>query len=445
MIISYYGKKFLKKYNKVEKKKLTPKEFFVNVFYPLFFCNEKPLMRIMNSPFNQDNPKAKKNRQTSEGREVILNEFFTKINNGKIDSCMFVGGYADGLIKATSFNIPTEYNNVIDENEIYYSWIGYALSIYLNGINFLFDNENILYDIYLGWQKYRDLISEKLYDKYGGKEIAKWNTFWLKNKYDKCPDIKFNPFNDTDCYDSNKYFLKSTSWVKLLFNISKKYSNELINSYAYVLDRTNITYGIIQIELKKIDGFLDFCNEYFGDNEFLTRPDLYEKILGTGYSMDKICEFGSIGIVALKPKLLRLEEYQHKNNNEKNELKKLYGEAIQNDFNVKLYNTYLMATLNLKNIEKDVIEIAKLLYKFEDDTRKNNKVLIDKLLSVTNETSFLKATTEMMDICLEENLPQHVEMLKKLTNLVLSDESKLSTVMLLIKFNFQLIQSENKK
>lgn len=445
MIISYYGKKFLKKYNEVENKNLTPKEFFVNIFYPIFFGDDKPLMRIMNSPFNQDNPIAKKNRQTAEGREIILNEFFNKIKNGKIDSCMFVGGYADGLSSTTSFNLPTEYNHIIDEDEIYYSWIGHGLSLNLNGISFLFDNDNILYDVYLGWENYRELISQKLYEEYNGKEITKWNTHWLKNKYDTYPNKKFNPFDDVESYDSKKHILKSTSWVKLLFLISNKYSNEIINVYAYRLDRTNETYGIVIIETKKINGFLGFCKEYFGTNNFLNQPKLYETILGTGYSIEKICEFGSIGIVALKPELFRMEEYHNKTVEVQKKIKKLYGEAVENEFNYKLYNIYLMAKLNLKDIEKDVKEIAESLYNFQYDTRKNSKTLVDDILTTTNMSGFQKNMSEAMQICVEQKLPQHADVLQKLMNLALSDETKLSDLIFFIKFHFHLIGSKKNR
>jgi hypothetical protein len=440
MIISYYGKKFLKRYNEVEKKNLTPKEFFVKIYYPIFFGNEKPLIRVMNSPFNQDNPKAKKNRQIPEGREIILNEFFAKIKEGKIDSCMFVGGYADGLTSTTSFNVSTEYDYIIDENEIYYSWIGCGLSLNLNGINFLFDNDNILYDVYLGWEKYRELISEKLYENYSGKEIAKWNTHWLKNKYDTYPNKKFNPFDDVESYDSKKHILKSTSWVKLLFLISNKYSNEIINTYAYRLDRTNETYGSVVIETKKIGGFLNFCKECFGTNDFLNQPKLYETILGTAYSIEKICELGSIGIVALKPKLFKLEEYHSKTIDNQKKVKKLYGEAVENQFNYKLYNIYLMAKLNIKDIEKDIIEIAESLHKFQEDTRKNCGTLIDSILTTTNMSGFQKNMGEAMQICAQQNLPQYTNVFMKLRTLAISDETKLADLIFSIKFHYYCIE-----
>ena len=69
MIISYYGKKFLKRYNEVEGKNLTPKQFFVEVFYPQFFLEKKSLIHVQNSPFN--NP-SYKNKTAEEKLNLFL-------------------------------------------------------------------------------------------------------------------------------------------------------------------------------------------------------------------------------------------------------------------------------------------------------------------------------------------------------------------------------------
>ncbi len=446
MIISHYGKKFLKKFNEKENKNLSPKEFFVTIFYPLFFANEKSCLHVMNSPFNQYNPVAKKNRLTPEGRDIILNQFFNKIKNGNIDSSMFVGGAATDLCSATSFNISLTHNYEIDENEIYLSWIGYGLSLYLHGINFLFDDENILYDIYTGWQKYRDLISEKLYDKYTGKEIAKWNTLWLKNKYDEYPDIKFNPFNNSNTYDSKLNILKSISWVKFLFNISQHVDSEIINTYAFKLDKSNITYGNILIKIKKLSSFLNFCKEYFNSNDFLTKSDLYEKIWGTAYSIDKICEFGSIGMLALKPNLLKMEEKQHKTADDKIKIKKQYISLFENNLSNKLYKLYIMANLNEIGIEELVKEIALQLHAFQYSQRKNKGLTLvaDLFEPPFKFSKILASIIEIINIAKNINLPiSDIDKILLLKDLASKHKYDLDELMHLIKFEFTLINYNN--
>jgi hypothetical protein len=428
MVISYFGQKFLKKYNEVEHKSLTPKQFFVDIFYPLFYSNDKNLMFIQNSPFANPSNKNKTQREK-------LDEFFKKIENKEFDSCMFVGGYADGLTSSTSFNLSLDYDHNIDEDEIYYSWIGHALSIMLNGVNFLIDNEQILYDIYLGWNRYGQLLSDPLYVKYKGNQISTWNSHWLSNYYstkDSKPISIFNPF------EQNKDKLTPISWVRLIFDITQKYSDDNINTYAYRFGQTNETYGNVLIEIKKISGFLNFCKDYFTENEFLKRPDLYEKILGTGYSIEKICELGSIGIVALKPELLRLEEYNSRSQEIQKKINNLYKKLYEDTFNYQLYNIYIMAVLNMKDIQSDVIEIAKTLYDFKYSSRKNTNTLIDSLLSSSNLDIFMKNMTDVLIVCNEQKLPQHADVFEKMMNIVLSSDTKYSLLMNYIKCQYQL-------
>ena len=487
MIISYYGKKFLKKFNEVENKNLIPKEFFVEYFYPIFFGEENSLMEATNSPFTnaayylsyfmksdlekngmkwdkewfkkgelllEKIPETEKtyllnnlSKYKKERKEFVINKFIEKIENKEFDASMFLGGYAKDLCSTTSFNLASDYNNIIDENEVYYSWFGQALSLHIKGgINFLIDDENILYDIHLGWKRYRELLSDPLYKEYKGGQISTWNMHWLNNMYSPIgyykQEKKFNPF-ETNANIKLKN-LESISWVRFLFNLATKYPDSIKNAYAYKFGKTNETYGVMPIELKKISGFINFCYEYFGKNEFLNKSELYEKIYGTGYSVEKICEFGSIGLLALKPELLRLEEHEHQNEVSKKRINTLYKDVIENESIYKFYNTYLMATLNMKDIEKDIIEIAKSLYNFDAVTRKNNKVLVEELLSTKNLSGLLISINKMIEICDAENLQDNAKVLDKLMALCMSDESKLSNVILLIKFNFHKISLNNK-
>ena len=479
MTISYYGKKFLKKYNEVENKNLTPKEFFVDIFYPIFYGSDKNLMEVTNSTFSQAayminffikkeliennltwnknwvekgnkgyptmsklpekereflNKNIDKIKETR--KKFLLDEFFKKIKNGNNDASMFVGGYATELTDSTSFNVSTEYDNIIDTDEIFYSWIGHALSLQLGGVWFLSDNEDILYNIFTGWNKYDELLTNPLFNELKSGQISTWNSIYLNNMYKTLPDKKIIP--------EEKDSLTSISWIKLIFNLSKKYNNT-INSYAYKLGQTNETYGIIPIEFIQINNFFDFCSNYFGDNKYLNKPDLFEQIYGTAFGMDKICEFGSIGMIALKPNLFKLEEIKYKNSLIQKEINDEYKNINKNENNSKLYKLYLMATLNLKDIDKESNEIAEFLIKFDTKlTRKNNKILIDNLLSSSNINNFIKNLSLLSEICYEENLIESINILNKIKNLSISNENNLSTLTSLIRFNYTLLKLKEK-
>ena len=53
MYTSYIGKKFLKIYNERMHTSLSACEFFEQVFFPLFFNDDRHLMHVSNSPFFQ--------------------------------------------------------------------------------------------------------------------------------------------------------------------------------------------------------------------------------------------------------------------------------------------------------------------------------------------------------------------------------------------------------
>lgn len=55
MVTSVIGKIFLKAYNERNNTDYAPKGFFLDIYYPLFFGQEKYLMTAGNSPF--ENPK----------------------------------------------------------------------------------------------------------------------------------------------------------------------------------------------------------------------------------------------------------------------------------------------------------------------------------------------------------------------------------------------------
>ncbi|MFW6272735.1 MAG: hypothetical protein ACOC2U_03035, partial [bacterium] len=53
MIISHYGKKFLKKYNEINNKSLSAKDFCIDIMFPLFFQKKYLMMSFLNTPFSQ--------------------------------------------------------------------------------------------------------------------------------------------------------------------------------------------------------------------------------------------------------------------------------------------------------------------------------------------------------------------------------------------------------
>jgi len=90
MYTSTVGKTFLKEYNKREKKNYTPREFFDEVFYPLFFNHPKYLFWGQNSPFVQMKKGQKVYSLNDEERLEKLKEFHRKIDNGEKDASIAI-------------------------------------------------------------------------------------------------------------------------------------------------------------------------------------------------------------------------------------------------------------------------------------------------------------------------------------------------------------------
>jgi len=431
-MISSYGKIFLKKYNKVNNTDLTPKEFFIDKLVPVFF-GARSFMHVQNSTFSNA---AYSKKNVDEKLEL----FMVKINNGDTDASMLVGGASSSLIDSTSFNLGFDYQKPINNDEIYLSWIGQGLSInFSSGINFLINNEDILYDVYLGWKRYGELLYDPLYIKYKDKQISTWNAHWLNNKYDAYGSNKFNPFEEY------KEKLKSINWIKLLFNLSKKYPETILNAYAYKLGQTNETFNTFVIETKKIGGYLKFCQDYFGENEYLTHSSLYETFLGDAYGFYNICKFGSIGMIALKPKLFRLEEKSHKTETDVKYIKKTFTSFQKNKELFNIYKTYIMTTLNFKDIESDIIGFAELLYNIQQKTRKNSHILIQDIIETKSLTSFLKIFSEITIFCINENLHDFDDELNKFMSFILTHEKRVGDVMLFIKAQYYMIILNNNK
>jgi hypothetical protein len=133
MYTSYIGKKFLKLYREKEKKPhdYSAKQFFDEVFFPLFFDDEKHLMHVHGSTFFQ--AVGGKSLESGEKESVIrLNRLRDDIKNNKISGSTYVG-YAAGDVTATTSGQMSNLGYSVNEEEIYSSWIGQALGVGVSG------------------------------------------------------------------------------------------------------------------------------------------------------------------------------------------------------------------------------------------------------------------------------------------------------------------------
>ncbi len=175
MYTSYIGKIFLKLYNEKENKKLSARQFFDEIMFPLFFDNEKHLMHVSNSPFFQK--PSKKDLSGLSKSQIQLKNLHTNIAKGNPNMAIYVGYAAMGIGETTSGQV-TDINYYIDGEEMYLSWIGEALAIGVKGgYEILLDIEEVIWGLYLGWSYYRKYLSQTPNIK--DNQIETWNGHWL--------------------------------------------------------------------------------------------------------------------------------------------------------------------------------------------------------------------------------------------------------------------------
>ncbi|PVZ08794.1 hypothetical protein [Porphyromonas loveana] len=382
MVTSVIGKIFLQAYNEKNGTAYAPKDFFMEIYYPLFFKEEKYLMTAGNSPF--ENPKlswkdmilGKKPFETAERREERLRKFIDKIDTGLADASIAVGYPSIDTLSTTSgqISIPQEQ---IDPAESYLSWIGAGLGVGVEGgLTILFDKPELLLDIFEGWKVYRGFLNTT--PKMKGNQINTWNAQWLNKKY--------NPIDTSEIINvailekDGLMGIDTLPWGELLVAISRHFSDPKMMGYVYNIGQTNTTVGFIPFALSPIRNAHQLYVRYFGAD----KSDEAMRLLGTAHGFSLACRGGEIGIKALEPKGLkaimdngRIPSY--KTDNEKR-------------IKVQTYQIWLLAMLSNEELWSKAKEFAQALRSFEQghgEDRTNRDNAIEELLSHPSKRAFV--------------------------------------------------------
>ena len=116
MYTSHIGKQFIEAYNRNERKKNSPREFFEQHYYPLFFDHPQYLQSPANTPFFQ--LIARKQTKSAKARKEMLVELHSKIGAFKAGECppemSFAIGYPSAdLMGTTSGPLPHSGNRIM--------------------------------------------------------------------------------------------------------------------------------------------------------------------------------------------------------------------------------------------------------------------------------------------------------------------------------------------
>ena len=400
MITATIGKIFLGVYNKKYGKQYDAKTFFVEVYHPLFFDQNKYLMTAGNTPL--ENPKiswadmiaGKKPYESKEQRNIRFNNLMSKFEIG-FPTTENSLGFGSTDINSTTSGQTTNLVYPFKEDDIYYSWYGVSLGIGVQGgLSILFSEPQILMDLFEGWKLYRMLLSEN--DALKGNQVNTWNGQWLAHVYDEDsfypekPLADFNPFVTT----KNGMSISTLSWTKVLIGISKRFDNPKLMGYVYNLGQTNTTVGFIPFSLDHIRKPIQLYSKLFGADEGKKAEDLW----GTETGFRVCCQNGIIGIDAMQPKGLR----SYLNGSKK-------PKKVTDEEQKKLFNTYIIwiiAMLNNQDLWSKSMGFAHVLLDYSK-SGKNSKTVnsqrVNTILAATNKKSFISALTEIVGDCTERN------------------------------------------
>lgn len=432
MVTSVIGKIFLDAYNARYGTSYSAEQFFLEVFYPLFFDSNKYLYWVQNSPFVQMKKGQKVEKLTPDERKEKLDNFIEKINSGASDASIAIGYPASEEKEyATTSGQVSNLTFPIFKDDVYFSWFGSALGIGVQGgLSIFFYNVDILLDVYEGWKLYREAIDNT--DKLPGNKILTWNGQWLAHRYSRI-------FNEKDCLSGfNPYTIKNNeisidtvSWTKVLIGISQKRLNKQMIGYVYSYGQTNITIGFIPFDLSQISRPIQLYKKFFGMNS----GHEADKLWGTAMGFNKACQAGVIGLRAMEPKGLR--DYI-----ENGKMPKLSNKEEQIiSFNV--YQSWIMAMLNNQDLWDKAQEFASELYKYSSSGNRAKTVNMNKVkmvLEANNKMNFMKSMADIVEDA------EDVEKMKEIASIVNAMPSdNVPYFLTLIRFHYAIFTNTKKR
>ena len=434
MITSNIGRMFLETYNQRKETAYTPKTFFAEAFYPLFFGHCKYMMTGGNSPL--ENPRiswpkmilGKIQFETEEQRLKRYKKLMSEISKGNAGMNLAIG-YPSSAISATTSGQVSGNTLFASEEDAYLSWIGAALGVRVEGGQTLFFlNSDILFNIYEGWEIYRQHLNND--EKLAGNQIAAWNAKWILYRYsDEYAANMQGNFRQTfsNELENTKEGIKrinTVSWPRVLAAIARHSAgNAKLLCYVCNFGQTNTTFGFIPFILDEIRKPIDLYEKFFGIEEGKAAENLW------GLNMNVACQAGSIGLKAMEPGRLR-KEFTGK------EIK--YSEKNKIKFNT--YMIWVVSMLNNEELYEKSKEFAEELMKYANASSKaktTNANKAKKVLEAKNRAGFIDALADIVSEADDLQKPKIIEMVEQVNALPADNVQYFLT---LLKFNYAALK-----
>lgn len=437
MYTSYIGKKFLKLYREKEKKPhdYSAKQFFDEVFFPLFFDDEKHLMHVHGSTFFQA---VSPNSLINGEKESIfrLNRLREDIKNNRLSGSTYVG-YAAGGVSATTSGQVTNLDYSPNEEGIYSSWVGQALGIGISGgFVMLLQEDEILISLFEGWKYYRQYLRQTPNVK--NKQIETWNGQWLSHLLsdDFNKDRPFDGFSVEITEVQGNMAIPTKAWSMVIFALTKRFQGK-ITAYAYNLSQTNTTLGFINIYLPEIEYLYELKDKLFLDKSevVLNRKQIGE--LETFYNFKSACKMGTIGLKAIEPRGLR--EFMPKGSVDFAQGKD-FKFSDENSFQIfQLYQIWITAMLNKTELLQLASDVAKTLIDLElnqpdrDKTKQTQNRTSKEVMDSKTIKDFIDGLVEIINNDNADTFKNVVEQILKMP----SDNFPLFNTLIRFEYSYQ--------
>lgn len=437
MITAVIGKTFLKAFNEKYNKELSPKKFFEQEYWELFYNHPKYMQWVTNSPFVQMKSGQKPHLLTVKERLEKLENLFEKAEN-EIPDASFALGYpaSEGKEYASTSGLVSDILIPVDEEEVYLSWIGSSLGIGVaGGFTILFDNPDITLQTFEGWKAYRKYLNDPVLEKLRGNQINSWNGQWLTysmNSEEFREDFDFSALTDQKMFkvETSLAEVTTVNWCQLFFSLSMQFPKAEMMGYVYGFGQTNKTIGFIPFQFKSGSNIKEVYKKLFGNFQIDTKQ--FESLFGM--HIKRACELGSIGLQALRPDGLKKYMTEDKNLTFKKE---------EDTINYQAYKTWLVAMLtrNKEEITDYTLELAKTIQKYRaGGTKLDRKTLIEKeLFASPSKKGFIEALTKMIKNLEGEELIA-IKKLKDEVHLMTNEEYGYFST--LLKFDYAFVEKQ---
>lgn len=438
MITAVIGRTFLNAYNVKYSKELSPKEFFEQEYWELFYNHPKYMQWVTNSPFVQMKSGQKPHLLSVDERMEKLRNLFEKAEN-EIPDASFALGYPASESKeyASTSGLVSDVVIPVDEDGVYLSWIGSGLGITVaGGFTILFDNPSITLQTYEGWKVYRRYLNDPTLEKLRGNQINTWNGQWLTyslNPEEYQQDFDFSELTNQKIFkiDTSLAEVATVNWSQLFFSLSTQFPNDEMMGYVYGFGQTNKTIGFIPFQLRSGGNIKEVYQKLFGD--FKINKKEFESLFGM--HIKRACELGSIGLQALRPDSLKKYMTEDKN---------LIFKKEEDTINYQAYKTWLVAMLtrNKEEVTDYTPRLAEVILRYRNTGKGMSRItLVEKeMFASKSKRGFIESLTLMIPDLEDEDL-ESLKTLKDEVHLMTNEE--FGYFLTLLKFDYAYQQKKS--